>query len=141
MNLIAQIMYLCSGMSTINDSIDLVKLLSTRVKSLQLMHCHSFYPMPIDASNLSTIPYLRDILNIPIGFSDHSGNVNVSMSSIAHGASSLEVHAVFSKRMFGPDTSSSLDFDELARLVEFKNIYMTSFGSPENSKLVLRSSD
>ena len=61
------------------------------------------------------------------------------MSSIAHGASSLEVHAVFSKRMFGPDTSSSLDFDELARLVEFKNIYMTSFGSPE--KLQARSSD
>ena len=54
----------------------------------------------------------------------------LTMSSITYGISSLEVHAVYSKRMFGPDTSSSLDFDELERLVAFRDIYMSSYGSP-----------
>lgn len=127
---IADHVVISSGMSSINESQNLVKFLIPRVKTLQLMHCHTAYPMPASKANLSTIGLLKDMLDIPIGYSDHSGNVNVAMSSITYGISSLEVHAVFSKQMFGPDTSSSLDFDELERLVEFRDIYMSSCGSP-----------
>ena len=121
-----------SGMSTLCETRQLAKFLTPRVKSLQLMHCHSSYPMPPEFANLSTIDYLKGTLDIPIGYSDHSGNINVAMAAISYGISSLEVHAVFSKKMFGPDTSSSLDIDDLERLVAFRDIYATSYGSPSS---------
>jgi len=127
---VADNVIISSGLSTISDSQLLVKYLMPRVKTLQLMHCHTAYPMPISKANLSTISLLRNCMDIPIGYSDHSGNINIAMSSLTYGISCLEVHAVFSKKMFGPDTSSSLDIDELERLVDFRDIYISSHGSP-----------
>ena len=61
--------------------------------------------------------------SVPIGFSDHSGNYLTSIASIAYGIQILEVHVIFDKRLFGPDTSSSITIDELREVVKFRNYF------------------
>ena len=56
--------------------------------------------------------------SLPIGLSDHSGTIFPSLAASAIGAELIEVHVTFDKRMFGPDTSSSLTIDELKVLVD-----------------------
>ena len=48
-----------------------------------------------------------------MGLSDHSGEIYNSVVAIALGARLIEVHVTFNKQMFGPDTSSSLDFEPI----------------------------
>ena len=38
--------------------------------------------------------------------------------AVVLGAKAVEVHVTFSKSMFGPDSMSSLDFNQLKELVE-----------------------
>ena len=53
-----------------------------------------------------------------IGFSDHSGKIFAPLAAVSLGAEILEVHAVFDRRVFGPDASSSLTIDEIKQVVD-----------------------
>ena len=52
-----------------------------------------------------------------MGLSDHSGSIIPSIAAASIGANLLEFHSVFSKEMFGPDSSSSLTIKEIAELI------------------------
>jgi N,N'-diacetyllegionaminate synthase len=53
-----------------------------------------------------------------VGLSDHSGTIYAGLAAAALGCDVLEVHIVFSRECFGPDTSSSVTSSELKQLVE-----------------------
>jgi sialic acid synthase SpsE len=62
---------------------------------------------------------MLEIMNkfeIKSGLSDHSNGISASIAAITLGASYIEKHVVYSKSMFGPDTSSSIEFKDLKRL-------------------------
>jgi N,N'-diacetyllegionaminate synthase len=61
---------------------------------------------------------LRTRLSCPIGLSDHSGRIFAGIAAAACGASVVEAHVTFDRRMFGPDAKASLTVDEFATLVE-----------------------
>ena len=44
-----------------------------------------------------------------------------SLAALSLGCELIEVHVTFDKGMFGPDTSSSLTFDELRHITEFSD--------------------
>ncbi len=121
-----------SGMSTINETVEISNYLLGRVKTLSLTHCHSAYPCEIKDLNLSTIEHLKNLIGIPVGYSDHSGNFQVGMAAIANKAQLLEVHCAFSREMFGPDSKSSLIFSELEEIKKFRDIYYESMGDVKN---------
>jgi len=73
---------------------------------------------------------LKGRYNIPVGLSDHSGKIFPSLSAVSLGAEILEFHTVFDRRMFGPDTASSLTIDEIKHLVEGVRFIETSLQSP-----------
>jgi N-acetylneuraminate synthase len=75
---------------------------------------------PTDAENigLNVVGELREKFNLPVGLSDHSGKIYPSLAAAAIGAEILEFHAVFDRRMFGPDSKSSLVIDEIKELVD-----------------------
>ncbi|MEL6867152.1 MAG: N-acetylneuraminate synthase family protein, partial [Bacteroidota bacterium] len=50
--------------------------------------------------------------------------------AVALGASILEFHAVFDRRLFGPDASSSLTIDEIAELVRAVRYLETALAHP-----------
>jgi N-acetylneuraminate synthase len=89
-----------------------------------LLQCTSSYPSnPTDAGLNVMVEMQKKFPLCRIGFSDHSGNSYVAMLAFALGAKFVEQHVVFSKEQHGPDTSSSVDLDDVSRINEFLTIY------------------
>ena len=61
------------------------------------LHCVSNYPVKLNNVGLNNIQNLKEKLNCQIGYSDHSGNLNVPISAISFGAKIIEVHAKLKK--------------------------------------------
>ena len=47
------------------------------------LHCVSNYPVKLNNVGLNNIQNLKEKLNCQIGYSDHSGNLNVPISAIS----------------------------------------------------------
>ncbi|MGF1765944.1 N-acetylneuraminate synthase family protein [Enterovibrio makurazakiensis] len=108
---------LSSGMSSFVELEESFASLKA-TNSLGLFQCTTSYPCPAEEIGYNVIDDLASRFQCPIGLSDHSGKIYPSLAAVARGAKMIEVHAVFSKRCFGPDTSSSLTIEELTELVE-----------------------
>ena len=65
----------------------------------------------------------QDKYKCPIGYSDHSANINAAITSIGYGITAYEGHIVLKRTQYGPDSSSSLTVDEFKKLREFKDDY------------------
>ena len=62
-----------TGMATEDEVRDSVQaFFDAGGRELSLLHCVSAYPTPAEEANLRAIPYLRQQLGIPVGWSDHS---------------------------------------------------------------------
>jgi N,N'-diacetyllegionaminate synthase len=83
-----------------------------------VLQCTTSYPCPPEKLGLNVIQELRQRYACPVGLSDHSGTIFAGLAAVTLGANILEVHVVFSRECFGPDTSSSVTTQELKQLVE-----------------------
>lgn len=84
---------------------------------LILLKCTSSYPAPPEATNLLTIPHMRDLFGCEVGLSDHTLGIGVAVASVAMGAVAIEKHFTTSRNDKGVDSAFSLEPDELAALV------------------------
>lgn len=109
---------LSSGMSGFAELDEAVALLASHRVPLTLMQCTTRYPTPPEAVGLNVLAQLAQRYHQPVGLSDHSGEIFACLAAAALGAACLEVHVVFDKRMFGPDSAASLTIDQLTRLVQ-----------------------
>ncbi len=109
---------LSTGMSTI-DEIDeaLVVLRENGADDTTLLHCTTDYPAPIEGVNLNAMLTLRDRFGCPVGYSDHTKGIEVSVAAVAMGATVIEKHFTLDKTMNGPDHKASLEPDELRSLI------------------------
>ncbi|WP_425390365.1 N-acetylneuraminate synthase family protein [Ekhidna sp.] len=82
-----------------------------------LLQCTTAYPTPPEKIGLNVMQEYANRYNVPVGLSDHSGDIYACLAAVALGASLLEAHVTFHKSMFGPDSSSSLDMDQFGKLV------------------------
>lgn len=67
------------------------------VKDIVALHCTTLYPTPYDKLDLKRMLYLRELLNVPIGLSDHSVGWHVPLAAVAMGACVIEKHLTFGK--------------------------------------------
>lgn len=109
---------LSSGMSGYGDLDRAVALVRPYGNPLSILQCTSSYPVKPDDVGLNVISELNRRYRLPVGISDHSGTIFPSIAAVALGATIVEVHVVFDKRMFGPDTSSSISIDEMGQLAD-----------------------
>lgn len=121
---------LSSGMSNWNELDQAFHFLNERQIIVSLMQCTTAYPTRPDQWGLNVIDLLRKRYNVPVGFSDHSGNIYAGLAATALGAALLEFHAVFDRRMFGPDSKASLTIDEIAQLVAGAQMVHQSVSTP-----------
>tara|TARA_B110000259_G_scaffold82655_1_gene96565 strand:+ start:3959 stop:4957 length:999 start_codon:yes stop_codon:yes gene_type:complete len=108
---------LSSGMSSFEEldkSIDFIKKYGN---DLSILQCTTKYPVSAEEVGLNVIPELTTRYKVPVGISDHSGTIYPSLAALILGGQICEVHAVFHKEMFGPDTSSSLSISQLKQMV------------------------
>ena len=83
---------------------------------LILLHCISGYPTPVEQCNLMTIPDMKNCFGLPVGLSDHTLGIEVSIASIALGASVIEKHVTLNASDKGPDSEFSIEPDQLNSL-------------------------
>lgn len=86
-------------------------------REISLLHCTTQYPASFESVNLRAMLTLREKFQCPVGYSDHTAGVEVSVAAAALGASILEKHFTLDRGMEGPDHKASLEPDELARMI------------------------
>jgi N,N'-diacetyllegionaminate synthase len=109
---------LSSGMSSFVELDYTVAFLKKRQVEFSILQCTTAYPTNPENYGLNMIGDLKERYNVPIGYSDHSAKIETCIAATALGAEVLEFHAVFSRNSLGPDASSSLEMEEITRLVK-----------------------
>jgi len=81
-----------------------------------LLHCTSQYPTPMAEVNLAAMDTLR-VFGLPVGYSDHTEGILISLAAVARGARVIEKHFTLDRKLPGPDHIASIEPVELASLV------------------------
>ncbi len=110
--------FLSSGMSSWNDLDAAVEILQCHKVPFAIFQCTTSYPCPPEKIGLNILEQIRSRYGCPVGLSDHSGTIYAGLAAATLGAGMIEVHVVFSKECFGPDTPSSLTLPELRQLTD-----------------------
>ena len=108
---------LSSGMSTFKEIDATIEFLKEYDSEITIMQCTTSYPTNPRDWGLNVIEELYEKYNLPIGFSDHSGDIFSGLAAATLGVNVLEFHLVFDKNMFGPDSTSSLNIEQAKTLV------------------------
>jgi N-acetylneuraminate synthase len=111
--------YISTGMSTLEEIEEVVKLFRDRDCPFELMHCNSTYPMKEEDANLACIPMLKEKFNCNVGYSGHESSlVKVCVAAVTLGATSLERHITLDRAMYGSDQAASIESHSLGNFVE-----------------------
>ncbi len=86
-------------------------------ENLILLKCTSSYPADPAASNLATIPHLRELFDCHVGLSDHTMGIGAAVAATALGAVAIEKHLTLAREDGGVDSAFSMEPTELAALV------------------------
>lgn len=109
---------LSTGMSTIEEIDEALKVLRENGSSdIVILHCTTDYPAPVEGVNLNAMITLKNRFGYPVGYSDHTRGIEVSVAAVAMGATVIEKHFTLDKTMNGPDHKASLEPDELKKLI------------------------
>ena len=85
---------------------------------LIVLHATSSYPMPSEEANLRMIPTLAARFpGLPIGYSGHERELQISLAAVALGATVVERHLTLDRGMWGSDHSASLEPAHFSQLV------------------------
>ena len=121
---------LSSGMSDLEELERTIDFLKTFPNPISVLQCTTAYPTSPEQWGLNVIGILGEKFKIPIGFSDHSGNIYSCLAAAALGAEIFEFHVVFDRRQFGPDTAASITIDQTKVLAQGIREIQRSIASP-----------
>ena len=119
---------LSTGMSNSDEIENSVKILKKYNTPFAIMHCISAYPCPYEIMNLDNITELKNKYKVPIGLSDHTPSIFNALGAVSLGASLIEKHFTFNKKLKGPDHKSYIDLPELKMLVKGCRVNFLSRG-------------
>lgn len=106
-----------SNLKEINSALAILVSSGTRKENIIILHCNTEYPTPIEDANLRAMLTIRDEFGVKVGYSDHTTGIEAAIGAAALGASVIEKHFTFDKKMQGPDHRASLDPNELKHMI------------------------
>lgn len=118
-----------TGMSTLEEVEAAAAVVIEHGAPLALLHCVSEYPADPGDCNLRAMDTLRRRFDCPVGWSDHTAGIAISIAAAALGADIIEKHVTLDRRDAGPDHAASIEPSELARLVEGVSAARRALGS------------
>ena len=122
--------FISTGMSSMKNIENAVKIFKKYRCPFELMHCHSAYPMPNDEANLKMISTLKKKFRCDVGYSGHEVSAtNVSVPAVMLGATSIERHVTLNRTWYGHDQAASLEPKGLHTLVRDIRILDTIQGN------------
>ncbi len=86
-------------------------------RKVVLLHCTSDYPARLEDVNLRAMDTLVQHFGLPIGYSDHTEGIPISIAAAARGARVIEKHMTLDRNLPGPDHKASLEPAEFAAMV------------------------
>lgn len=111
-------MIISTGMATLGEIEEALNAVAKEGNSrIILLHCVSWYPAQIPETNLRYMNTLKKAFGFPVGYSDHTLGITMSIAARALGAVVLEKHFTLDAKKFGPDHSASIEPEELSALV------------------------
>lgn len=115
-----------SGMANWNELNNISsKFIAHKKKDyFSILHCTTQYPTNPEKIGFNNVTMIEEKLDVISGLSDHSGNPLTSFYALAKGCSILEVHVNFDRKMFGPDSPSSLTINELGEVINARNYFI-----------------
>jgi N,N'-diacetyllegionaminate synthase len=111
---------LSTGMATLDEvrqTLEWARGVRGSLEGLSVLHCTSAYPASDSALNLRAIATMRDALQVPVGYSDHSLGIEASLAAVALGATIIEKHLTLDRTLPGPDHAASLEPGEFGDMV------------------------
>ncbi len=123
-----------SGMSSLEELDQTVAFLKLKKATFSILQCTTSYPTKPEQYGLNVIKELKERYNVTVGYSDHSSKIETCIAAYTLGADILEFHAVFDKRIFGPDSKSSLTIDEIKSLTSAISNIEVSLNNPIDKK-------
>lgn len=107
-----------TGMCDITEISQSLEIIKKYNNDVTLLHCNTEYPTPYKDVNLRAMNTIKKVFNVPVGYSDHTSSIEVSIAAVALGACVIEKHFTLDKNMEGPDHLSSLEPDELKAMAK-----------------------
>jgi len=107
-------MIVSTGAATMDEVMRAAEWLTPARGRLALLQCVSAYPTPIEHAALGGMADLRAALDLPVGYSDHTREIDTGARAAALGARILEKHLTHSRAAEGPDHAASLEPDRFA---------------------------
>jgi N-acetylneuraminate synthase/N,N'-diacetyllegionaminate synthase len=86
-------------------------------ENVSLLQCASCYPSSASIMNLRGMETMQRAFGVPVGLSDHTLGIHISVAAVAMGASIIEKHFTMDRRLKGPDHSFAIQPRELCELV------------------------
>ena len=110
--------FISTGMSTMKEIENAVKIFRKHKCPFELMHTNSAYPMKNEEANLKLIPTLAKKFKCKVGYSGHeNGSTDICVPAVMLGATSIERHFTLDRTWYGYDQAASLEPPGLIRLV------------------------
>ena len=110
--------FISTGMSTMDEIKDAVRIFEKYDCKFSLQHSNSSYPMKEEEANLNCITTLQKEFRCDVGYSGHeTSGYLICVSAVILGAKSIERHITLDRSMYGSDQAASLEPIGLKRVV------------------------
>ena len=111
--------FISTGMSTMDEIRDAVRIFKKYDCPFSLQHSNSSYPMKEEEANLNCITTLQKEFKCDVGYSGHeTTGYLICVSAVVLGAKSIERHITLDRSMYGSDQAASLEPMGLKRVVK-----------------------
>ncbi len=121
-----------SGMATLAELRRSLEFLEQNQSGpVTVLHCTTQYPAEPRFCNLRAMSTIARELHVPVGYSDHTPGIEISLAAVALGATVIEKHFTLDKTLPGPDQSASLEPGEFNALVAGIRSISTALGDGE----------
>ncbi|MBU0596335.1 N-acetylneuraminate synthase family protein [Candidatus Bipolaricaulota bacterium] len=108
---------LSSGMSTWAELDGAVEAIRAHHDRITVLQCSSEYPCLPERVGLNVLQEMKERYGLPVGLSDHTMTAYSSYAAAVLGATVIEKHLTFSRKMYGSDAKHSLEPQQFAELV------------------------
>ena len=107
---------LSTGMASLGEIEEAIKI--SKGIDLFLMYCVTNYPASVEEIDLNVMQTLENAFKLPVGFSDHTMGIELSVAAAALGARIIEKHFTLDRNSEGPDHKASLEPKELKLMID-----------------------
>ena len=109
---------LSSGMSAWDELDRAVAVIKKHNEELTVLQCTSEYPCPYEQVGLNVMLEMAKRYQVLVGLSDHTLTNYAVFAAVTLGATVIEKHFTFSRKMYGSDALHSLEPREMVDLVQ-----------------------